>query len=74
MMGTDYCNGAVYGNTILGAMYMPFNTLEDEKIGPKIRDLSIVTGKLAAYFLDTNLEPFSYDDRNNVSNIEIIHF
>ena len=49
----------VCGNTILCAMYMPFNTLEDEKIGPKIRDLSIVTGKLAAYFLDTNLEPFS---------------
>lgn len=30
-VGTDYCNGAVCGNTILCAMYMPFNTLEDEK-------------------------------------------
>lgn len=73
-VGTDYCNGAVCGNTILGAMYMPFNTLEDEKIGPKIRDLSIVTGKLAAYFLDTNLEPFSYDDRNNIVKYRDYHF
>ena len=55
-------------------MYMPFNTLEDEKIGPKIRDLSIVTGKLAAYFLDTNLEPFSYDDRNNIVKYRDYHF
>ncbi len=73
-VGTDYCNGAVCGNTILCAMYMPFNTLEDGKIGPKIRDLSIVTGKLAAYFLDTNLEPFSYDDRNNIVKYRDYHF
>lgn len=73
-VGTDYCNGTVCGNTILCAMYMPFNTMEDEKIDPKIRDLSIVTGKLAAYFLDMDLEPFDYDDKNNIVKYRDYHF
>lgn len=73
-VGTDYCNGEVCGNTILCAMYLPFKVLGGEKIGPKIRDLNIITGKLAAYFLSTNLEPFSYDDTNNIVKYRDYHF
>lgn len=73
-VGTDYCNGTVCGNTILCAMYMPFNILGDEKVGSRIRDLSIVTGKLAAYFLDIDLEPFEYDDKNNIVKYRDYHF
>lgn len=65
-VGADYCNGEVCGNTILCAMYLPFKFLGDEKIGPKIGDLSIIIGKLVASFLGTNLEPFIYDNKNNI--------
>lgn len=73
-VGVDYCNGTICGNTILCAMYMPFSTLGDKKIGPKIRDLSIVAGKLAAYFLDGNMKPFAYDDKNNTVKYRDYHF
>lgn len=73
-VGTDYFNEEVCGNTILCAMYLPFKFLGDEKIGPKIRDLSIIIGRLAAYFLGTNLEPFSYDDKNNIVKYRDYHF
>ena len=73
-VGVDYCNGEVCGNTILCAMYLPFKVLGDERIGPKIRDLNIITGKLAAYFLGANLEPFSYDDTNNIVKYRDYHF
>lgn len=72
-VGTDYCNGVVCGNTILCAMYVPFNIL-DKKTGPKIEDLSIIVGKLAAYFLNTNLKPINYDDRNNIVKFRDYHF
>lgn len=72
-VGIDYCNGTVCGNTILCAMYMPFNVLKDKNVGQKIRDLSIVTGKLAAYFLNTDLKPFDYDDKNNIVQYRDYH-
>lgn len=73
-VGIDYCNGMVCGNTILCAMYMPFDTFGDKKIGPKIRDLSIIAGELAVYFLDTDLKPFDYDDKNNIVKYQDYHF
>lgn len=73
-VGADYCNGEVCGNTILCAMYLPFKILGDEKIGPKISDLSIIIGKLIASFLGTNLEPFIYDDKNNIVEYRDYHF
>ena len=73
-VGTDYCNGDFCGNTVLCAMYMPINILEDKKTGPKIRDLSIVAGKLAACFLWQNMKPFDYDDKNNIVKYQDYHF
>ena len=73
-VGVDYCNGIVCGNTILCAMYMPFDILGDEKIGLRIRDLSTFAGKLAAYFWNTDLVPFTYDDKNNIVKYRDYHF
>lgn len=73
-VGTDYCNGKFCGNTILCAMYMPFNILSDEKMGIKIRDLNIVTGELVAYFLKKGLDSFAYDDTNNFIKYQNYNF
>lgn len=73
-VGADYCNGVVCGNTILCAMYMPFNTLGDKETGFKIRQLSVVAGKLAGFFLDKNLVAYDYDDKNNIVKYRDYHF
>ena len=72
-VGADYCNGVVCGNTILCAMYNPFNSFQEEA-GPKIKDLSVITGKLVGYICDMELDPFKYDDINNVVTYKDYHF
>ena len=72
-VGADYCNGVVCGNTILCAMYNPFNSFQEE-VGPKIQDLSVITGKLVGYICDMELAPFKYDDINNVVTYKDYHF
>lgn len=61
-VGTDLCNGHFCGNTILGALYTPVDTLSDKEIGPWIRDISVVSGKLAGFFGCKNFPPYDYDD------------
>ena len=61
-VGTDLCNGHFCGNTILGALYTPVDTLNGKEIGPWIRDISVVSGKLAGFFDCQNLPPYNYDD------------
>ena len=61
-VGTDLCNGHFCGNTILCALYTPVDTLNNEEIGPWIRDISVVSGKLAGFFDCQNFPPYSYDD------------
>lgn len=73
-VGVDECNGEVCGNTILCAMYMPFNILDNDKIGLKLKKLSSIVGKLAANFLNTDLTTFSYDDENNIVKYHDYHF
>lgn len=72
-VGADYCNGVVCGNTILCAMYNPFNSFQEE-VGPKIKDLSVITGKLVGYICDVELDTFKYDDINNVVTYKDYHF
>ena len=72
-VGADYCNGVICGNTILCAMYNPFNGFQEEA-GPKIRDLSVITGKLVGCICDMELDPFKYDDINNVVTYKDYHF
>ena len=61
-VGTDLCNGHFCGNTILCALYTPVDTLNDKEIGPWIRDISVVSGKLAGFFACQNFPPYNYDD------------
>ena len=50
-VGTDLCNGHFCGNTILCALYTPVDTLNNKKIGPWIKDISMVSGKLAGFLV-----------------------
>ena len=61
-VGTDLVNGHFCGNTILCALYMPVDTLNNKEIGPWIRDVSIVAGKLAGFFDCKSLPTYIYDD------------
>ena len=61
-VGTDFCNGEYTGSTILCAMYTPVNTLDDKEIGPWLKNISVVAGRLAAFFDCTNYGPYKYDD------------
>lgn len=61
-VGTDLCDGEFCGNTILCALYTPVNTLNSKEIGPWVRDISVVAGKLAAFFSYINYEPYEYND------------
>ena len=60
-VGTDLWNGCYCGNTILCGMYLPFDYLGNKETGPMIRDLSIVAGEIAGYFLSTEFEPYTYN-------------
>lgn len=64
-VGTDLCDGEFCGNTILCALYMPVDTLNIKEIGPWIRDMSVVSGQLIAFFDCTKYPPFEYN--NNIS-------
>lgn len=65
-VGTDLYKGEYTGNTILCALYTPVNTLENEEIGPWLKNISVVAGRLAAFFECTNYSPYKYDDSTRV--------
>ena len=65
-VGTDLCNGEFCGNTILCAFYTPVDTLNSKEVGPWIRDVSVVSGKLAAFLGCTDFSPYKYDDSIHV--------
>ena len=66
-VGTDLCCGEYCGNTILCSMYIPIKTLGNDGAGPRIKSISIIVGKLAAYFGCTNLPVYKYNDSLTVS-------
>lgn len=61
-VGTDCCNNEFCGNTIICAMYTPIATLGNKSSGIFIRNISVIAGKLAAYFGCTDFPPYQYDD------------
>ena len=65
-VGTDYCNDKFCGNTIICAMYIPQIVSENKTEKISIRDISIVAGKLAAYFGCKKFPPYRYDDSISV--------
>lgn len=72
-VGTDLCGDEFCGNTILCSLYIPIKTLENKNVGPWIRDMSIVAGKLAAFFGCKELPLYRYDD-NHIVKYADYHF
>lgn len=66
-VGTDIYNNVFCGNTILCAMHIPIRTLGVDNIGLFFRNISIIAGKLAAYFKCTNFPPYAYDNMTTVT-------
>lgn len=60
-VGTDLFEGTFCGNTILCALYSPVEILTNKDIGTWIRNISVVAGKLAAFFKCTDFEPYRLD-------------
>ncbi len=72
-VGTDCCNGEFCGNTILEAMYTPIKILDNPSAGVWIKNISVITGRLAAYFNCTDFPPYMYND-NVVVKYQDCHF
>lgn len=72
-VGTDVCNGHFCGNTILCALYTPIDTLTVEKAGPWLRDISVISGKIAGFFHCLELPLYEHDDTLDVT-YEDYHF
>ncbi len=64
-VGTDLCNGSYCGNTILCAVHTPISILGNQDAGATIRNLSVVAGKLAAFFGCKLFPIYQYDDKRN---------
>lgn len=73
-VGTDLCNGNYCGNTILCAAHTPMPLLRNQDAGTTIRDISIVVGKLAAFFGCKEFPPYQYNDDKNIVQYEDYHF
>lgn len=72
-VGVDVCNNAFCGNTIICAMYTPVTLLGNQNIGLWIKNISVIVGKLAAFFNCTKLPPYKYDN-NFVMKPRDYHF
>lgn len=72
-VGTDLCNNEFCGNTILCSMYIPINILGNEGVGSWIRDMSIVAGKLGAFFCGEEFQMYRYNDNLIVRSVDY-HF
>lgn len=73
-VGTDLCNGKYCGNTILGAAHTPFQLFGREEAGSALKELSVVAGKLAAFFDCKSFPPYLYDDEKNIVEFKDYHF
>lgn len=73
-VGTDLCNGNYCGNTILCAVHTPMPLLGKRDAGTTIRDISVVAGKLAAFFKCKEFPPYQYDDDINIVQYKDYHF
>lgn len=73
-VGTDLCNGEFCGNTLLCAVYIPMAIWGNLNAGITIRDISVIVGKLAAFFDCKTYPPYQYDDMNNVVRYKDYHF
>ena len=60
-VGTDLYNGEFCGNTILCSIYVSTKIYDNASAGPWIRNMSVVAGKLAAFYMNNNQKPYRYN-------------
>lgn len=72
-VGTDLCDNQFCGNTILCMLYMPIDILNIDDVGPWIKNMSVISGKLAAFFCCLDYSPYEYN-RNIKVKYKDYHF
>lgn len=72
-VGTDLCNKEFCGNTILCMLYTPLDILNIDDVGPWIKNMSVISGKLAAFFGCLDYPPYEYNSNIKVK-YEDYHF
>ncbi len=65
-IGTDLFMGKYCGNTILCASYNKFDCFQEE-IGPKMRDISVIAGKIAAALECDRFPPYRHSNEKAIS-------
>lgn len=73
-IGADICNGEYCGNTVLCAAYMPIPFWDNQNVGILIKNISVIAGKLAAFFDCRGFPPYQYEDKKNVVEYKDFHF
>ena len=61
-VGADLQGDTFCGNTILCSIYVPFYKFNDSQYGEYIKNTSIVAGKLAAAYIDSEVQPYCTND------------
>lgn len=70
-IGTDLFMNKYCGNTVLCASYIPFDCFQEE-IGPKLRDISVIAGKIAASLECDRFASYRHSD--NTASYRDYHF
>ena len=65
-IGTDLFMGKYCGNTILCASYNKFDCFQEE-VGPRLRDISVVAGKIAAELECDRFAPYRHSDEKAIA-------
>lgn len=72
-VGTDLCDKEFCGNTILCMLYTPIDIFNKDDVGPWIKNMSVISGKLAAFFGCLDYPPYEYNSNIKVK-YEDYHF
>lgn len=72
-VGTDLCDGEFCGNTVLCMLYTPIDILNTNDVGNWIKNMSVISGELAAFFGCVDYPPYEYNDNIKVK-YEDYHF
>ena len=60
-VGTDVFGEEYVGNTILCALYLPENPLTNKHVGVKIKELSVIAGKLVYFFKGNSNDSYMFN-------------
>ncbi len=72
-VGVDISGKKYVGNTILCSLYVPTNVLDNKEIRLWIRDISVIVGKLSAFFGCLTSQPYAFNKHISASSDDF-HF